>query len=92
MKANHNKTQKTLTAIISVGVLCVAVFIMAKGMGLEENLDFGAGAYYYADIPDFDKYTEKTSLPTTLPYIAYVGLFLGWGVLMYILWKWIDKK
>ena len=32
------------------------IYIMANGLGLQEGLDFGAGAYYYADIRDFEKY------------------------------------
>jgi hypothetical protein len=27
-----------------------------------------------------------------LPYIVYVLIFLAWGVLMYLLWKWVDKR
>ncbi|MBO6160149.1 MAG: hypothetical protein J6O01_01530 [Bacteroidales bacterium] len=80
-----------VTGVFAALVIVVALWIMVRGAGLQESLDFGAGAYYYADIPDFEKYTEAASLPTRIPYLVYVGLFLLWGWLMYRLWKRIDK-
>ncbi len=73
-----------------MAVLVVAVWIMLTGRGLVEGLDFGAGAYYYADIPDFEKH--DSSIPTSLPLWLYILLFLAWGALMYALWKWIDRR
>lgn len=85
------KAGKVLTiAVVAVTVL-VALYIMVHGLGLQDSLDFGAGAYYYADIPEFDKYTESTHFAARLPYWVYVALFLAWGGLMYWLWKKIDK-
>lgn len=89
---NYNKTGKVLTVAVAAVILLSAIYIMANGLGLQEGLDFGAGAYFYADIPDFEKYTEKTNFQARLPYWVYVLLFLVWGALMYWLWKWIDKK
>ena len=80
-----------VTGVFAALVIVVALWIMVRGAGLQESLDFGAGAYYYADIPDFEKYTEAASLPTRIPYLVYVGLFLLWEWLMYRLWKRIDK-
>lgn len=40
-----------------MATLLLCVYIMANGLGLVPELDFGAGAYYYADIPEFDRYT-----------------------------------
>ena len=80
-------------AFFAVGALTIAaaVYIMVRRIGLNPELDFGAGAYYYADIPDFEKYLGGRSNPTSIPYIVYVLLFLAWGALMYFLWKWIDR-
>jgi hypothetical protein len=89
---NWKRTAKVLTIIVGVASVAAAIYIMARGLGLQKNLDFGAGAYYYADIPEFDKYTESTSYKPGLPYWVYVVLFLAWGALMYWLWKFIDRK
>lgn len=80
------------TAVVAAAVLAVAVVIMIRGAGLSEEYDFGAGAYYYADIPDFEKHVGGSPNPTSIPYFVYVLLFLGWGALMFALWKWIDRK
>lgn len=81
-----------MITIIVVAVALIAVtYIMFHGIGLQDSLDFGAGAYYYADIPDFEKYTGSTHFQARWPFWAYAGLFLAWGALMYALWKYIDK-
>ena len=54
MSPRGNKALKIATAVLAVAVLLLALWIMARGVGLVEGLDFGAGAYYYADIPDFE--------------------------------------
>lgn len=89
---DFKKAGKVLTITVVVVTLLVALYIMFHGLGLQDSLDFGAGAYYYADIPEFDKYTESTHFTAKLPYMVYAGLFLAWGALMYWLWKWMDKK
>ena len=69
-----------------------AVVIMVGGYGLDPSLDFGAGAYYYADIPDFQKFIPSGfSLQGSLPFIIYFALFLLWGAIMYKVWKLIDR-
>ncbi len=76
----------TLFAIIE------AIHIMIRGQGLSDQLDFGAGAYYYADIPKFatlvngDHFQSQVSMP------VLILLFLIWGFLMYKLWIWIERK
>ncbi len=89
--ARKKRLFSILTGVFAALVIVIALWIMAGGRGLQESLDFGAGAYYYADIPDFEKYTEAASFQSRLPYLVYVGLFLLWGWLMYLLWKKIDK-
>ncbi len=88
---NFRKAGKVLTIVVVVVTLLTALYIMANGLGLQDSLDFGAGAYFYADIPEFDKYTESTDYQAKLPFLVYVALFLVWGFLMYKLWKFIDK-
>ena len=92
MTPKGKKIHKAATVLIAVAVLAIAVVIMMKGAGLSEELDFGAGAYYYADIPDFEKFVGGESNPTSIPLIVYIALFLGWGALMFSLWKWIDRR
>ena len=89
---DKRKTGKLLTGIFFGGILLVCLYIMARGLGLQKDLDFGAGAYYYTDIPEFERYTEKAHFRAGLPYGVYAALFLAWGALMYAAWKWIDKK
>lgn len=92
MEKTKNKLLKPVTLIALALIIGAALYIMIRGLGLQESLDFGAGAYFYTDIPDFDKYTEKASVETGWPYLVYAFLFILWGVLMYFLWKWIDRR
>ena len=75
-----------------VTVLLVAVYIMAHQIGLNPDLDFGAGAYYYADIPEYENTLDWDVYTPSLPYVLYVVVFLAWGALMYLLWKLIDRN
>ena len=72
--------------------LSAALWIMGHLMGLSENLDFGAGAYYYTDMPGFEKWFNSVPYVSTVPSWLIILLFLGWGILMMKLWLWIDKK
>jgi len=83
---------KILTAAFAAVILVAALYIMINGIGLNENLDFGAGAYYYADIPEFEKYEKSVNYVAKLPYWVYVVLFLAWGALMYWVWTLLDRK
>ena len=78
--------------VVGIAVLAAAVFIMVRHLGLQDELDFGAGSYYYADIPEFDRYLKWDAFKESLPYWVYVVLFLVWGVLMYLLWIGVDRK
>ena len=83
---------KVITVLVAVVTLVIAVYIMAHRLGLNPDYDFGAGAYYYADIPDFDELIDDNAYQAKLPYLVYVLLFLAWGTLMYFLWKYIERK
>ena len=56
MNKNH-KIFKVITIVVVVITLFLAGWIMANRLGLVKGYDFGAGAYYYADIP-VEQYTE----------------------------------
>jgi len=83
---------KVVTAVMAVAVLFCAVWIMAHRLGVVSGYDFGAGAYYYADIPGYDAIAREGVYRTRVPYWVHVVLFLSWGWLMYRLWVWIDKR
>ena len=81
-------------ALLVVGgaILAAAVYIMVNRIGLDPELDFGAGAYYYADIPEFQKVLNWDIYQARLPFWVYVVLFLVWGALMYWVWTRIDRR
>ena len=89
--SDKKKIFKVITVILAVVICIAAVYIMANGLGLVKELDFGAGAYYYADIPGFDKYVRYDAYDSQLPTWLAIVLFLLWGALMYALWKWVDR-
>lgn len=83
---------KLITIIVMLATIAVAAYIMVHRIGLADNLDFGAGAYYYADIPEFDKLEKQALFTTQVPLWAHIALFLGWGFLMYRLWLRVDRQ
>lgn len=78
-------------AVVGTIVLAAAVYIMVRGLGLNPDLDYGAGAYYYADIPEYEKALDWEGYTARLPFWVYLLLFLGWGALMWAVWKKLDK-
>lgn len=84
--------KKVVTWVVAVAVVAAAVYVMALRLGLADGLDFGAGAYYWADIPEAEKIFRDGVYSPYLPYWVYVVLFLAWGWLMYRLWGWVEKK
>ena len=85
---------RVVTVLAAVAIVFAAVWIMARHMGLIEDLDFGAGAYYYADAPQLhDMATESAdTYSTPVPRWVHIVLFLSWGWLMWRLWLWVDRK
>ena len=67
---------KAVTIATVVIVILCALYIMAARLGLADGLDFGAGAYYYTDIPDYEKVIRDDAYQTSVPY---------W-------WVWIDSR
>ena len=85
---------KVITIVVMVITLFLAGWIMANKLGLVEGYDFGAGAYYYADIPT-EQYTEivnEDAYQTSVPKWIFYVLFFSWGWLMWRLWVWIETR
>ena len=80
-----------ITYLTYITILLSALFVMTRQLGLVDELDFGAGAYYYADIPSFERYSIYS---TEYGYMLWlcIALFLVWGWLMFCLWKLVDKS
>ncbi|MCI5829364.1 MAG: hypothetical protein UHY90_07705 [Treponema sp.] len=79
-------------SLVSLATVVTAVYIMVHGLGLVDSLDFGAGAYYYADIPEFQKYVDPDYYENKIPMIVYILIFLAWGAVMFKLWSLLEKK
>lgn len=89
---HKDKILPAVTAIMVVAVVICAIVIAARGLGVVEGYDFGAGAYYYADIPGFEKIINDDAYKTSVPLWLHIILFLAWGWLMWRLWVWIDRR
>ncbi len=81
-----------VNGFVLAAVIIAALYIMGNGLGLVDSLDFGAGAYYYADIPEFSKYTDGAWYSSPVPMWVLILLFLIWGAFMYRIWGWIERK
>lgn len=84
--------KKILKIAVYGSIAAIVIYIMVNGLGLIDSLDFGAGAYYYADIPGFSKYVNGEHFTTSFPMWFHIALFLLWGGAMYKLWTWLEKK
>lgn len=90
---SKRKTAARIALLVVGGlILAAAVYIMVRRIGLNPELDFGAGAYYYADIPDYENRLNWDIYQAQLPFWVYVVLFLAWGALMYWIWKKLDGR
>lgn len=78
--------------VIFVFAVCIAMYMMAKGMGQVPGIDFGPGQYYYTDIPGWQKYFLPNHYENHVPLLVLIGLFFAWGFLMYRAWIWLDNK
>ena len=60
---------KVITIVMVVITLVLAVYIMLNRKGVVEDYDFGAGAYYYADIPteEYANIDKEGAYINTLP-------------------------
>lgn len=81
-----------ITAVITIPTLGAALYIMYHSLGLSDSLDFGAGAYYYADIPEFQRFVGGSHYNSGTPMWVLILLFLVWGFAMYRLWVWMETR
>ncbi len=93
MNKNH-KIFKVITIIVVVVTLFLAGWIMANKLGLVNGYDFGAGAYYYADIPteQYSEIVKEGTYQTSVPQWVFYVFFFAWGYLMWRLWCRIDRS
>lgn len=87
------KIYRVITIAVVVITLVLALYIILTQKGLVPEYDFGAGTYYYADIPA-DEYQEidpDGAYHTSIPNWVFYILFLAWGWLMWRLWCRIAK-
>ena len=89
---NKKKILPAVTAVVAVTVIICAIVIASRQLGIVEGYDFGAGAYYYADIPGFEKILNEDVYTAKVPMWVHIVLFLGWGWLMWRLWCWIERR
>ena len=89
---DRKKIFRIVTVIMAVTVIVMAAYIMINHLGLVEGYDFGGGAYYYVDIPEFEKIVDQDAFKAKTPVWVHVALFIAWGWLMWRLWLWIDRK
>ena len=83
---------KYLWYLFIFSIVVSVIIVMYKNMGLISKFDFGAGAYYYTDIPNFEKYINNSLFKTKFSIWFLITLFLIWGVFVYKLWCYIDRK
>ena len=76
---------------IMVAAVIAATIVICGHYGLLPGLDFGAGQYYYTDIPGWERYFSVDGIRDTCPRWLYYVLFAVWGYAMYRLWRWIDR-
>ena len=91
-KTTKQKIASAAKGIFVFLILATVVYIMANGLGLVDSLDFGAGAYYYADIPNFASLVNGDHFQSQTSMGVLILLFLAWGFLMYKLWVWLERK
>jgi hypothetical protein len=89
---NLNIILKYLWYLFIFSIVVSVIIVMYKNMGLISKFDFGAGAYYYTDIPNFEKYINNSIFKTKFSIWFLITLFLIWGVFVYKLWCYIDRK
>ena len=67
---------KMVTALVAVAVFVFAIILMCRQSGVVKEYDFGAGAYYYADIPGFEKIINDDIFVSSVPLWVHIVLFL----------------
>ena len=92
MKISKKMIFNIVTVIMAVTIVIGALYVMRNQLGLVEGYDFGGGAYYYIDIPNFDQVLPEDAYQAKTPVWVHVVLFIAWGWLMWRLWLWVDSR
>lgn len=80
---------------MSSGLFIFAIGLIGYGI-LTGNIlgdsDFGPGAYYYTDVPNFQKiFLEPPSMGFDHPIIVGV-LFILWSLFVYKMWVLLNRR
>lgn len=81
-----------IAVVITSAAICTDLIFMITGSGISETLDFGAGAYYYTDIPGFEQMFYQTSYVSGQEEVLLWIVFVLWGILMSLLFYMINKR
>ena len=94
MISSKSKIYRVITIVMVVITLVLALYIILAHKGLVAEYDFGAGAYYYADIPaqEYQEIDPDGAYQTSVPKWVFYLLFFAWGWLMWRLWCRISGK
>ena len=84
---------RVITIAVVVIILVLALYIILTRRGVVPEYDFGAGAYYYADIPteQYQEIDPDGAYRTSVPKWVFYVLFVGWVWLMWRLWCRISR-
>lgn len=83
-----------------LGAVSALIFLIACGAIIYDikvghflfGKDFGSGAYYYTDVPQWKEiFIDSPSMGFSHPLLA-IALFVGWALLMYKTLCWLDDK
>lgn len=86
------KVLNYMVLVMFILIIGCAVYIMKNDIGLIEGLNFGPGSYYYSDIPGWEKYFFTHKYVQSLNPVLIVFLFIGWGLLCWKAWIYLDRK
>lgn len=91
--AAKRRIMRVITIAVVVITLVLALYIILTRRGVVPEYDFGAGAYYYADIPteQYQEIDPDGAYRTSVPKWVFYVLFVGWGWLMWRLWCRISR-
>ena len=82
-----------ITIVICCCALVTAIYLASQDAGLIDGT-FGPGAYYYSDIPGWEKifWSEgHITSNTDHPFIFAIA-FVAWGAFLWKAFLWLDKK
>lgn len=92
MKEKYINRLNKVIAAFSIVVACISVYIMVNQIGQVEGVLCGPGQYFYTDIPNWRGYFLRDYYYSPTPTIVLIAIFFAWGILMFKLWAWLDKK